>query len=143
MPITTIGAARVSQRGWIRIMLSVPFIYGMIIPIACIDLAATIYQHVTFRLYGIPRVNRRSYVRFVARGTNLQFLDRMHCRYCSYSNGVAAYFRAVLIETEKYWCPIKYALRKEYHVPHPQEPYAKEGNLKELKNVLSKPPVDG
>lgn len=143
MPQSDIMAARISQRGWIRILLTAPFIYGMVFPVALIDLAATIYQHVTFRLYGIPRVKRSSYVRFVPRGMQLPWMDRMHCRYCSYANGVAAYFRAILIETEKYWCPIKYALTKGYHVPHPQEPYAKDGDAKDLKKTLSKPPANG
>lgn len=143
MPLTTIADARIAQRGWIRIILSVPFIYGMIFPIAFIDFAATIYQHVAFRLYGIPRVNRRTYVRFMPRGMQLGWIDSAHCRYCSYANGVAAYFRAVLIETEKYWCPIKYAMRKGYHIPHPQDPYAKDGDAVAIKKTLAKPPATG
>ena len=45
-----------------RHILSIPFIYGMIIPIFIIDITITCYQHICFRLYGIARVDRSKYI---------------------------------------------------------------------------------
>jgi hypothetical protein len=39
-------------------IISAPFIYSVVIPILFIDISVTIYQHICFRLYGIPRVKR-------------------------------------------------------------------------------------
>ena len=41
----------------------------------------------------------------------LNLIERFNCFYCSYGNGVAAYFREVAARTEQYWCPIKHARR--------------------------------
>lgn len=41
-----------------RHLLSIPFIYGMIFPAFFLDFFLFIYQHVCFRLYGIPRVKK-------------------------------------------------------------------------------------
>lgn len=136
----SIAGQHIRERGKVRIMLTAPVIYGMIIPIVFIDLCATLYQAVCFRAYGVARVPRKKYIRLVKRGKNLPWNDRFNCTYCSYANGVAAYVRAVLIETEKYWCPIKYHLRQNstYHPPHPQRNYAEDGNIKELEQILPK-----
>lgn len=124
------------RRGYIRLLLTAPFIYGMIIPLAFIDLATSCYQFICFPAYGISRVSRKKYVQLVRRGRKLPWHDNLNCLYCSYANGVCAYLRAVLIETEKYWCPIKYQARKGYQPPHPQETYAEDGNVEKLKTVL-------
>ena len=40
--------------------------------------------------------------------------------YCSYGNGLAAYFREIAARTEQYWCPIKHARRiKAAHGRYP------------------------
>ncbi len=136
----SIGLARARQRGILRIGLAAPVIYIMVIPIVFLDLCISTYQAICFRLYGIPRVARRSYVRWIPRGKNLPWIDRFNCGYCSYANGVGAYFSAVLIETEKYWCPLKYSMRKGYTIPNPQEPYAAEGDDAALEKILKNPP---
>lgn len=133
-----ITAERKKQRGTLRIWASTPFIYGMIVPLAFMDLAVTVYQAVAFRCYGIPRVKRRQYVRWEGRGHGMvRRIDRFNCAYCSYANGIAAYMRAVLIETEKYWCPIKYAARNGFHVPHPQGDYAAPGDEAALRKIVA------
>lgn len=126
-----------AQRGRWRLLLSAPLIYGMAIPLAFIDVCTTVYQRMCFPLYGIPTVRRKTYVGRVHRGMGTTWLDRFHCRYCSYANGVCAYLRAVLIETEKYWCPIKYAARG-MKSPHPQTGYADDGDIGALKDALKK-----
>ncbi|MFT4861148.1 MAG: hypothetical protein ACI95C_000349 [Pseudohongiellaceae bacterium] len=96
----------------LRTTISIPFIYGMIIPIAFIDLTITLYQHICFRLYDITRVNRGKYI--VLDRHQLAYLngiEKFNCLYCSYGNGVIAYSREVIARTEQYWCPIKHARR--------------------------------
>lgn len=134
LPITV---ERKKQRGTLRVYASIPFIYGMIVPLAFVDLCVTVYQAAAFRCYGIPRIVRRKYVRWVGRGHGMvRWIDRFNCAYCSYANGVAAYLRAVLIETEKYWCPIKYAARGDFHVPHPQDDFADPGDEDALRKIV-------
>jgi len=133
----SIGHERVTQRGFIRIWIVAPVIYAMVVPIALLDVCATIYQHICFWAYGIPRVERKKYVRLLWRGAGMvKWLDSFHCMYCSYANGTIAYVRAVLIETEKYWCPIKYKARKDFIPPHPQGSYADPGDIKELRKIV-------
>lgn len=94
----------------IRHILSVPFIYGMIIPIIFIDITITLYQHICFRLFKIARVNRSKYV--VMDRNQLPYLnaiEKFNCLYCGYGNGVMSYAREVIARTEQYWCPIKHA----------------------------------
>ncbi len=94
----------------LRHIISAPFIYSIIFPILFIDLAVTFYQHVCFRLYGIPRVNRSKYLIFDRQHLEyLNVLEKFNCLYCGYGNGVMAYVREVIARTEQYWCPIKHA----------------------------------
>lgn len=96
----------------IRNILSAPFIYSMVVPIAFFDLTITLYQQICFRLYGIRRVNRSKYI--VLDRHQLAYLngiEKLNCVYCGYGNGVVAYTREVLARTEQYWCPIKHARR--------------------------------
>lgn len=105
----------------IRNILSSPFIYAMVIPIAFFDLTITLYQHICFRLYGIRRVKRSDYV--VMDRHQLAYLngiEKLNCIYCGYGNGVVAYSREVIARTEQYWCPIKHARKvvgshRRYH----------------------------
>lgn len=93
-------------------VLTAPVIYAMIVPFAILDLAITVYQHVCFRAYGIPRVRRADYLLFDrGRLAYLNWIERFNCAYCSYGNGVIAYAREVAARTEQYWCPIKHARR--------------------------------
>ena len=132
----SIYGAREEKRGKFRMLLTAPFIYSMVIPLVLIDACVTVYQAVCFPAYGIPLIPRKRYVQLIRRGVDLPWIDRFNCTYCSYANGVCAYLRAVLIETEKYWCPIKYKARAGYVPPHPQGNFAEDGDMEELKEVL-------
>lgn len=95
-----------------RITLTVPFIYGMVIPLAFLDLCISIYQAVCFPLYRINKVKRRNYILIDRHHLHyLNFFERMHCMYCSYANGLLAYAREIAARTEQFWCPIKHASR--------------------------------
>jgi hypothetical protein len=94
------------------IVLTAPLIYLMIVPIALLDFAVTIYQFICFPVCGIDKVRRTDYFVF-DRGhlAYLNALERVNCAYCSYANGLFAYVREIAARTEQYWCPIKHARR--------------------------------
>ncbi len=95
-----------------RNVLSAPFIYAMVIPIALLDLSFSIYQAVCFRLYRIPRVRRSEFVVIDRhRLPYLNVVEKLNCAYCGYANGVLAYTTEIASRTEQYWCPIKHAKR--------------------------------
>lgn len=94
----------------IQHIISAPFIYSVVVPIFFIDISVTIYQHICFRLYGIPRVKRSKYLVIDRhRLEYLNALEKLNCMYCGYGNGVVSYVREIIARTEQYWCPIKHA----------------------------------
>lgn len=98
----------------IRHTLSIPFIYGMIIPAIILDTFLFIYQHTAIRLYGIPLVKRSEYIVFDRKHLSyLNIMQKINCLYCSYVNGLFSYAVEIAGRTEKYWCPIKAAKRKK------------------------------
>lgn len=91
-------------------VLTIPFIWSMIIPALIADVFVTIYQSVCFPIYKIPKVKRRDYV--VIDRYNLFYLDRVekiNCWYCEYFNGVIGYTREIAARSEQFWCPIKHS----------------------------------
>lgn len=100
-----------------RHFLSIPFIYMMIVPAVILDVFISIYQTVAFPLYGIPRVSRKEYIVYDRRFLDyLNVIQKIHCLYCTYVNGLFAYSVEIGARTERYWCPIKAANKpKSYH----------------------------
>jgi len=99
--------------------LTAPLIYSMVVPIAILDAAFSVYQRVCFPIYGIARVRRSGYV--VIDRQHLAYLnaiEKLNCVYCGYANGVFAYVREVAGRTEQYWCPIRHAKRIRAAHPH-------------------------
>ena len=93
-------------------VLSAPVIYSMVVPLVIIDASFTLYQHICFRAYGVPRVRRFSYmVNDRHKLGYLNTIEKVNCAYCGYANGVVAYAREILSRTEQYWCPIRHAHR--------------------------------
>ena len=93
-------------------LLTLPLIYGMVLPLAILDLAVSLYQLGCFAAWKIERVRRRDYV--VIDRHRLAYLNpvqKLNCVYCGYGNGVIAYAREITARTEQYWCPIKHALK--------------------------------
>ena len=93
-------------------VLSAPVIYSLIVPFILLDIMISLYQHICFRIYRIPRVNRKEY--FVIDHQHLAYLnvvEKVNCIYCSYGNGLVEYTREITARTEQYWCPIKHARR--------------------------------
>jgi hypothetical protein len=98
-------------------IVTLPIIWSMLIPAVILDIFVTIYQHICFPIYKIPKVKRKEYV--VMDRYNLFYLDKIekiNCWYCEYFNGVIAYVREIAARTEQFFCPIKHA--KKVHEKH-------------------------
>lgn len=96
----------------IPVLLTVPVIWSVLLPIALLDLAVSIYQAICFPIYGIPKVQRSDYLLFDRhRLSYLNAIEKLNCEYCAYANGIFGYVVEVAGRTEQFWCPIKHALR--------------------------------
>ena len=83
-----------------------------VLPFVVLDIMVTLYQHVCFRVYDIPRVARAEY--FVIDRHHLAYLnaiEKFNCIYCGYANGLIEYVREISARTEAYWCPIRHTRR--------------------------------
>ncbi|MFO1013522.1 MAG: hypothetical protein U1E50_07140 [Caulobacteraceae bacterium] len=102
----------------LMVLAAAPFIYGLLLPLALLDAAVSLYQAVCFRLWSVPRVKRSAYVGLSRHElTYLTRAQRVNCAYCSYANGVLAYAAEIASLTEQFWCPIQ----------HPEPPPAPHG----------------
>ncbi len=121
-----------------RTALTAPVIYAVFFPMVLLDLSVTLYQHICFRAYGIPRVKRSDY--FVYDRAHLAYLnvlEKINCAYCSYGNGLMAYAREIVARTEQYWCPIKHA--RKVLAAHPYYTgFVEFGDAQSYKDELEK-----
>ena len=91
-------------------LITGPIIYGMAIPLLMLDACVSFYQWACFPIYGITKVRRSDYLVFDRHQLGyLNFIEKFHCTYCEYGNGLMAYMREILARTEEYFCPIKHA----------------------------------
>ena len=91
-------------------LLTGPLIYGMAIPLLMLDACVSFYQWACFPIYGIAKVRRADYLVFDRRHLGyLNFIEKFHCTYCEYGNGLMGYMAEILARTEQYFCPIKHA----------------------------------
>lgn len=97
------GLLRWLGQSQLRNVISAPFIYAVLVPLLVFDAGVTSYQAICFPLYRIAKVRRSQQLGY------LNFLERLHCTYCAYANGLIAYAREIAARTEQYWCPIKHA----------------------------------
>ena len=101
-------------------LLTGPLIYGMVIPLLMLDLCVTLYQWSCFPIYGIQRVRRADYLVFDRRHLQyLNIIEKFHCTYCEYGNGLMAYMTEILARTEQYFCSCRrwlFAFRRRSRV---------------------------
>ena len=92
------------------VALTAPLIYLCVIPFLLLDLFISAYQFFCFPIYGIPKVRRGAHL-VMDRGLlpYLNALERVHCAYCSYVNGLISYVREIVARTEQHWCPIRHS----------------------------------
>ncbi len=91
-------------------LITGPLIYGMIVPLLLLDACVSFYQWACFPIYGIKKVRRGDYLVFDRRHLGyLNIIEKFHCTYCEYGNGLMSYMVEILARTEQYFCPIKHA----------------------------------
>jgi hypothetical protein len=91
-------------------LITGPIIYSMVFPLILFDLCISFYQFTCFPIYGINKVKRSNYIVFDRHQLEyLNFIEKLHCTYCEYGNGLMGYVTEVLARTEEYFCPIKHA----------------------------------
>ncbi len=91
-------------------LITGPIIYGMAIPMVLLDLMVTLYQWTCFPIYGVTKVRRSDYFVYDRYHLGfLNFIEKFHCTYCEYGNGLMSYMTEILARTEEYFCPIKHA----------------------------------
>jgi len=106
------GAWKYLRQAPLLYIITAPVIYGMLIPLVILDVSLTLYQHICFRVYGIPRVRRADYLVIDRHHlAYLNIIEKLNCVYCGYGNGLIEYGREITARTEQYWCPIKHANR--------------------------------
>jgi hypothetical protein len=102
-------------------LLTIPFIWGCLIPAVFMDITVTLYQLICFPLYGIPQVKRSEYMVIDRHAlAYLNIIEKINCMYCGYFNGLIGYIQEIAARTEQYWCPIKHArkvatMHSRYH----------------------------
>ena len=91
-------------------LITGPIIYGMIVPLAILDLFVSLYQATCFPIYRVAKVRRADYIVFDRQHLEyLNFIEKFHCTYCAYGSGLVAYVGEIVARTEEYFCPIKHA----------------------------------
>lgn len=90
-------------------IISIPFIWGVLVPAVIMHVCIFVYQAVAFRLYGLERVRLRDFISFDREKLSyLRTIDKLNCAYCSYVNGLFAYVCEIGRRTEYYWCGVKH-----------------------------------
>ena len=126
-------------------LITGPLIYGMVVPLLMLDICVSFYQWTCFPIYGIAKVRRSDYLVFDRRHlAYLNIIEKFHCTYCEYGNGLLGYMAEILARTEQYFCPIKHA--RKILAPHSRykrflaygEADAYEAKLEEFRVALGK-----
>lgn len=121
-----------------QFIASMPFIYGMLIPLVFLDISIEIYHQICFRLYNIPLVNRSKYIRIDRQHLSyLSTIEKINCMYCGYANGLLHYASKIAGETENYWCSIKHQHKNGFVEPPHHSSFAQYGNKQDLEEKIS------
>jgi len=128
----------------LRHLVSVPFIWGLIIPVVLLDITTEIYHRICFPLYGIPYVKRSRYIRILDRAKlpYLSLLEKINCLYCGYVNGWLHYASVIAGKTEHYWCAIMHLKSRGYVPTAEEESFAKYGDEATLRRRYARHDAD-
>jgi hypothetical protein len=119
-------------------LITGPIIYSMIIPMLILDLCVSFYQATCFPIYKIAKVRRRDYIVYDRQQLQyLNFIEKFHCTYCAYGNGLMAYATEIVARTEEYFCPIKHA-KKVLGVHARYSRFMSYGEAEDYANKLEK-----
>ncbi len=87
----------------VRYLISMPFIYVMLVPAVLLHFFVELYHQVCFRLYKIPMVKMGDYFIFDRRLLPyLNWFEKFNCFYCSYFNCLIAYIREIILLNNLY-----------------------------------------
>jgi hypothetical protein len=90
-------------------VLVFPAVYSLLLPFFLLDIWVTLFQWIFFPMIGIPKVRRRDYLVLDRHKlTYLNVLEKAHCTYCAYANGLVSYVREIGARIEQHACPIKH-----------------------------------
>lgn len=117
-------------------ILTAPIIWFCIIPAVFLDLVASSYQFICFKVYDIPKVRRNDYIVIDRHSLGyLNLIEKLNCVYCGYFNGLIAFVQEIAARTEQYWCPIKHARKlKTIHTRYHK--FLEYGDCKEFQKRL-------
>jgi hypothetical protein len=119
-------------------LITGPIIYSMIFPMLLLDLCVSFYQATCFPIYKITKVRRRDYIVYDRQQLEyLNFIEKFHCTYCAYGNGLMAYVTEIVARTEEYFCPIKHA-KKVLGVHARYSRFMSYGEAEDYANKLEK-----
>jgi len=119
----------------VNYIISLPFIYGMIIPFILFDICLGIYHQVCFRLYGIELIKRSQYIKIDRHKLKyLNPIERVNCAYCGYANGLMQYSSQVVAKSEEFWCSIKHAKDPNFKPPAHHDKFLDYGDEDAYKN---------
>lgn len=125
---------------FVKHFLSMPFIYMMIIPTVILDVFLEGYHHICFRLYGLRLVDRSQYIRIDRQKLQyLNLLEKAHCMYCGYVNGLYHYALTVASETEKYWCGIRHEAKGNFKETAQQKEFLPYNDSAAFEDFLDAP----
>lgn len=92
-----------------RIIIGAILLYLALPVIFMLDLVCIFGNNIIFRIAGIPRLDRKKYIRPFSRfklpGHSIWY--KLGCVYCSYANGVAYYYKDTAMSIEFLYCPWK------------------------------------
>lgn len=93
---------------FLKHIISAPFIYIVFFAFVILDIFVELYHRICFPLYGLDLIDRNKYIKFDRHKLPyLSFLQKFNCAYCSYGNGLIAYVKEIVAQTEIYWCGIQ------------------------------------
>lgn len=99
-------------------IFTAPFIYSLIIPFVILDIFLEAYHRVCFPVYSIPYVKRSAYIRIDRHKLSfLSPIEKVHCMYCGYCNGLIHYAAQIAGATETYWCSIHHEHTEGFQAP--------------------------
>lgn len=110
----TVRKEPLKSRGLFLRVIAGTAIWAMILPTVLLHASLWLYQEIYFSVYGIPKMRLQEFIIMDRHKLpKLRLGQKLSCAFCAYTNGVAAWFKAISNRTEVYSCAIKHSVVKE------------------------------
>jgi hypothetical protein len=120
-------------------LISMPFIYSVLIPFVLLDIGIEIYHRICFPLYGLEYVKRSDYIKIDRQYLSyLNFIQKINCMYCGYGNGLLHYASVIAGITETYWCGIKHKKYNKFKSPSHHKSFLDYNNESKFNSFTKK-----